>query len=424
MKVPHLLWLTGTATVCTSAAFGFVELGRGELLLATSARETYDSRVFGGANPEDDYIFTLEPRLLYQHYSGELKLDGLLGTRINRYSRLTELNSEDLESNVRLSLPSEAGTRVSGSLNVGYDERTEVNYDVNARVREKTFNSQLNGLVPLGLKTSLLLDGLFRHDQRNQFSDRETREGSAGFRYVDFLGGSAIDLLYRRLEVDTSGGNAWGIPLRQRSDMYTVALSRPLYHDIRGSVSYGYRVLHRSQAELAVLGPNDSSGSVFSVNLTGPFLPQTLFPKVETALSLGYQKAETPGINDKGGTRFYGTLHVGWHARERTEVAFDARRGRELSINDVTVETTSYTVNLRQGIGNFMHGTLLAGYEQRNYLTLGRTDNVTLAGATLSYRITKAWSADADYRFRGANSSFRNADYSRHVVMASLTYTF
>lgn len=424
MKVQHLLWLTGTATVCTSAAFGFVEIGRGELLLATSARVTYDSRVFGGLTPEDDYIFTLEPRLMYRHYSGTLKLDGLLGTRINRYSKLDELDSEDLMSNVRLSLPAEAGTRVSGSLNIGYDERTEVNYDVNARVREKAFDSRLSGVVPLGLKTSLVLDGGFRHDQRNEFSDRETRQGGAGFRYVNFLGGSAVDLLYRRLEVDTSGGNAWGIPLEQRSDFYTVAFSRPLYHDVRGSISYGYRVLHRSQAELAVLGPTSSSGSVFSVNLVGPFLPERLFPKLDSSLSLGYQKAETPGINDKGGTRFNGTLHVGWHARERTVVSFDARRGRELSINDITVETTSYTVNLRQGIGNFMHGSLMAGYEERHYLTLGRKDDVALAGASLSYRITKTWSAEADYRLRDASSGLGVADYARHVAAVSVTYTF
>lgn len=424
MKVSHLFWLTGAATVCASTAFGFAEIGRGELLLATSARAMYDSRVFGGTAPADDYIFTLEPRLLYRHDSGQLKLDGVLGTRINRYLDNTVLNSEDLETSLRLSLPRESAHLASGSFEAGYDERTEVNYDVNSRIREKTFQSRLDGEFPTGLKTSLLVGGVFRHDQRNQFSDRETREGRLGFRYLDFLGGSTFDVLYRRLEVDSSGGNALQIPIEQRSDIYSATLSRPIWHDVRGSVSYGYRRLHRSQAERAILGPDDSSGSLYSVNIVGPFLPATMFPKLDSSLTMGFQKAETPGINDKGGSRFYGGLHLGWHARERTELAFDARRGRELSVNDVTVETTSYNLNLRQGIGNFMSGTVTAGYEQRNFVTLGRKDDVVLAGASLAYRITKTWSADAAYRLRVSQSDSTTADYSRHLVILSLTYTF
>src|SRR5690606_7325725 len=113
----------------------------------------------------------------------------------------------------------------------------------------------------------------------------------------------------------------------------------PIYASIRGSVSYGYRTMRRSSAEI-FSAARRSAGSIFSVRLDGPFLPERIFPKVESSLTLGYQKAESPGINDTGGSRFVGSMHVSWQARERTRLFVDARRALELSINDLTVETT------------------------------------------------------------------------------------
>ncbi len=423
MKVHHLTALTGVALACSPLAFGFAEIGRGELLLSGTARELYDSRVFGGTSPGDDYIFTLEPKALYRHYAGELKLDSLLGVRLNRYASFTDLNSNDLEGDLKLYLPADTAAPVSGSFETSYDEHTEVNYDVNARIREKTFLSRLDAGIPVGLKMSLLLDGLFRHDNRNEFSNRQTRDGTIGLRYLDFAGGTAVQGQYRRLEVDTSGGNAWGIPLNQHSDTYTLIVSHPLYDQVVGSISYGYRVLDRSRAELQ-FGPIHSSGSVYSVNVNGPFLPASVFPKLESSAYLGYEKADTPGINDTGGSRLVGNLHLGWYARERTVVSVDAHRNRELSVNDLTVETTAFTATLRQGIGDFLHASITAGYERRDYRGVGRRDNVGLFGTSLDYHVTKYWSANAQYQLHAARSDAPTADYSRHLALVSVTYTF
>ena len=415
--------LSSAATLCATAAFGFTEIGRGELLLSTSARETYDSRVFGGVSGSDDYIFTLAPQLQYLHESCDLKLNGLAGVRVNRYANFSDLDSEDAEANVKLTLPPDTAALASGTFESSYNERTDVNYDVNRRIREKIFDARLDSLIPISLKTSLLLGGMYRHEVRNEFSDRNTREGTAGFRYMNFLGGSGFDLTYTRLDVDSSGGNFYLIPLSQQSDMVTATFSRPLYDEVRGSISYGYRWLRRSRAEVFGADPN-TAGSVLALNLDGPFLPPRLFPKLESSLSIGYQKSETPGINDLGGSRLIGTLHLAWHARERTEVLVDASRGRQLSVNDLTVLTTTGMLGIREHIGDFMTGTISGGYEQRDYVSLGRKDNVALGAASLNYRITKYWSADAEYRLRAANSTVTTADYSRHVVMVSATYTF
>ena len=160
------------------------------------------------------------------------------------------------------------------------------------------------------------------------------------------------------------------------------------------------------------------------MNLEGPFLPEAVFPKRETSLSLGYQKNETPGLNDRSSSRFVGSLHMAWHARERTRIFFDARRSLELSVNNLTVETTAYNVGVNQQVGNFTSVSLSGGYEQRDYKSLGRLDDVYVFQAGAHYRITRAWSASANYRLRDSQSNEAVADYSRHTVSVEGNYTF
>lgn len=423
MKVSTLLLIASSAVLGSSAAFGFTEIARGELILSTTARAAYDSRVFGGINPADDYIYTLDPRLLYRREAGQIKMEGMAGLRINRYEQFDELNSEDFVSSIKLRLPEEGATLASGVFEASYDEHTDVNYDVNKRLREKTFLARVDSVIPTSLKTSFLAGGSFRRDQRNEFSDQESRDGTIGFRYGNFLEGTALDLRYRRYEVETSGDNLWRIPIDQQSDIFAATLTRPLYHDVRASFTYGYRILNRSAAEIPG-GDTRSAGSLFGVTLTGPFLPQRMFPKVDSSLSLGYQKTETPGINDKGGTRFNGSLMVSWHARERTRLFVNARRAIELSVNDVTVETTGVNIGMQQAVGNFTALTISGGYEQRDYSTLGREDDVYLFEAGARYKITTKWSAAAQYSLRSSASSATIADYDRHVVAVSAIYAF
>ncbi len=423
MKVSHIVLLTSAATALTSSLFGFAEVARGEVLLSTTGRAMYDSRVFGGLTPADDYIFTLEPRLIYRREAGVLKLDSHAGVRFNRYEEFQELDSEDFFSSVRFSLPPGAGTRASGAFETSYDERTDVNYDVNARMREKTLHSRLNTLFPTGLKTSVALGGSFRKEDRNHFNDREIWEGTAAFRYTDFLGGSTFEARYRRLDVESTGVNFLGIPLDQKSDIYSVSLSRPLYHEVRGSISYGYRVLHRSRAEIAGQS-NRAAGSIFAVNIDGPFLPASRFPKVDSSLSFGYQEAETPGIADTGGSRFFGAARLGWHVRERTQLFVQARRALELSVDDLTIETTSGEIGISQQVGNFTSLVASVGYEERDYRTFSRQDEAFTAHAAANYRITKSWSAAANYRLRATDSNSTMANYDRHVFWVSATYMF
>lgn len=425
MKKLLPLILCGAAVfVAHSTAFAFADFARGGIVLSTTARATYDSRIFGGINSADDYIFTLEPRLIYRREAGQLKLDAEAGVRVNRYYDFNELNSDDFVASLTLRLPPEGATLASGTFESNYDEHTDVNYDVNRRIREKSFNNRFSADIPTGLKTVLLLSGSYRQEQRNQFPDRETWDGSVGYRYQNFLGGSAFDVRYRHLELDSTADDVFQTPLNQSSDYYSATFSRPLYHDVRGSITYGYRVLNRSDAEVARGVERRSAGSLFALNLVGPFLPESIFPKIESSLSLGYQKNETPGLNDTSSSRFVGSMHIAWAARERTRIFFDARRSLELSVNNLTVQTTAYNLGLSQRVGDFTSVSISGGYEERDYKGLGRLDDVYVFQAGARYQINRAWSASANYRLRDSQSNEAVADYARNSVSVEVNYTF
>lgn len=420
----HLIASAAVLVLGSSSAFGFARFARGEAVLSTTARASYDSRIFGGYDSADDYIFTLDPRVIYRREAGQVKLESNVGMRFNRYYEFDELNSEDLLASLKLQLPPGGSTRSSGLFETSYSENTDVNYDVNRRVREKTFLNRLSADIPTGLKTVLLLGGSFRREKRDEFSDRDTWDGSAGFRYQNFLGGSSFDVRYRHLELESTGNDPTDIPLEQSSDIYSATFTRPLYHDLRGSFTYGYRILDRSQREVLDGSDPRSAGSLFGINLTGPFLPKAMFPKLDTSLSLGYQKSETPGLNDRNASRFVGAMNINWQARERSRITFNVRRALELSVNNFTVETTGVTVGLTQAVGNFITTSFSTGYEQRDYGILGRNDDVYIAQASGRYSISRTWSTSATYSLRQSNSSVAIADYGRHYASLEINYTF
>lgn len=423
MKTSVLLVCAGLACAATPSAFAFAEIGRGELLLSTTARATYDSRVLGGLNPADDYIFTLHPEFQYVREAAVLKLRGTAGVHFNRYREFDQFDSEDADALISVTLPGDSGRKLHGSLTSSYREDTDVNYDVNTRIRTRSFLTRFDSTWMTGLKTNLKLDGSFRNDERNQFSDRETIEGSFAFNYLDFLRGTDLNLRYRHLDTETSGDNSIGTPLDQVLRTYSAGLSRPIYAQVRGTVTYGYRILTRSAAETAARETRDE-GSLYSVSLEGPFLSVTRFPKLESSLALSYHEADTPGINDTGTKRFMGAAQLAWHARERTRLSFNARRALELSINDITVETTSFSARVNQEIGTFVTASAGAGFEHRDFRGVRRSDDVYTFDAGVEYRATKAFATRANYRYRSTESSVTFADYGRHVASISASYTF
>lgn len=415
---------TCTALTLVPSALAFTEIERGELLLSTTASATYDSRVLGGASGADDMIFTLFPQLIYRRSeTAQLKLDAHAGVSVKRYYDLTQFNSEDVTSGINLRLPQGVGPRFSGSFKMSYDEHSDVNYDVNQRVRDKIFSTRLDTNFLAGLKTSFDFDAGLLQAHRNIYSDRDQWDAGLGFNYLDFLQGTALHVRYRHLDNETSGDNSFGVPLNQKLDTYSVGLSRPIYSDVKASVSYGYRILDRSRAE-TVTGETHYAGSFVSASLEGPFLPASRFPKLDSSLSLFYQSSDVPGINDNNTRRFGGAANLSWQARPNTKLSLNARRALELTIDDLTVESTSASFGVTEDIGHFIDAGATVGYDHRVYRGISRDDNVFFFQGRIGYRMTKYWSASGNYYYRNSDSSNAIANYQRHIVSVSANYTF
>lgn len=423
MKLTRLLALAVLAAGSLSRALGFAEFERGEFTLSTTARATYDSRVLGYAGSGDDYIFVLDPQLQYRREASQLKLDSYAGVRINRYADFTQFNSEDANAGIHLTVPPDVVALGSGHFATTYDERSDINYDVDQRLREKIFHSGGDAIIPIGLKLALLANGSYQHESRNVYSDRDIWDGGGGLRYSSFLGGTDLDLTYHHTKLDSSAIPNFSVPLHQDSDSASISVSRTIYDQVRGSISYGYRWLRRSRAEVLSGDPN-TSGSLFSVNLDGPFLPKSRFPKLESSLTLGYEKDAAPGINEVNSSHFVGAARLTWQAREPTKVFVSARRSTELSVNNLTVVSTSGSLGVTEQIGHFISSTVSAGYERRSTTMVGRTDDAFTASAAARYQITKYWMVAFDYQFRNTNSNYAPADFGRHVVSVSGNYTF
>lgn len=394
----------------------------GELLVSTIGSVTYDSRVDGGFDTSDDYIFSLQPLVHYRRDAAQIKLDAEAGVRFNRYVDHTQYDSDDIVSHVDLIFPPELGPRISGNLGFSYDENTTVNYDVNQRLHSKTLIAKARAVFVTGLKTDLTFDGIYTRMNRDTYGVLDHRNANLAFNYKDFLWRSDFSLQYRRLEARTERtlNNA---EIDQSSDTITAVFSRPIYDEVKGSISYGYRFLHRATDETASHERQDN-GSVLTLGLRGPFLPHVLFPKLDSILTVSYQKAETPGVNDTSGRRITGHLGLIWHAREMTTVSLRFDRSMQLSVNNFTTDTTRTYLDLEQKIGHFISGTASVGYEYNQYRPSLRNDDVYVVSIGGRYQATKAWRLGANYLFRDSQSSSYFSNYSRHVVSAYAAYTF
>ncbi len=424
IKSASTLLVLGSAFLvsASSTLHAFYEFGRGELLLSTTASATYDSRVNGGLNSEDDLIFSIYPEFRYLRDAAQIKLEGSAGVRVNRYLDYGEYDSEDIRTNLVVRFPPDIGPRVSGVARLAYNESVDINYDVNERISTDTFLAHGEATIVTGLKTSVDLSAIFTDTDRDIYGTMEHLNLNAGFNYRNFLGGSVASLRYRRLEASTQRTFS-ATEIDQNSDTFTVAFSRPVFGDVRGSISYGYRILRRDAAETTVRETEDN-GSIFTVGLEGPFLPRSKFPKLTSGLYFSYQRAETPGVNDVGGNRIAGRLNIRWQARETTQIGINAERNQVLSVNNLTTESTRIYLNLDQDIGHFVKGFARLGYEERDYRGLTRNDDVYIASIGASYRATRAWTMSGNYRFRDSHSTLSLADYARHLVTISANYTF
>ncbi len=420
----RLLLSSVLASLASSPVSAAIPVGRGEISASATAAVVHDSNLFGTADATADTSANLTPRLSYSKKSGLIEASANLGISFIRYFEHDELDAENLDTDATLEISPAARRNYSGLVSAAYRESSDVNLDVNARIDTRAVVLDAKTSLITGPRSQFAFNGNYADTQRSLASDQQILTTELIYAYSDFFYGNALRLAANYDTLSTSGENARGVALDQKSYSATAGLNRTLARDaVRFGFNYGYRVVTRSAEETA-MGTTRQSGSVLSALLEGPFLPRKYFPKVQSSLTLSYQDAATPGINDTGSKEIAGALRLAWDARERTRVRFSAQRTQRLAVNDLTVVSTSVQLGLDQTLRLNLTGTLTASYDWSSYDALARDDRTASFSGSLRYTVGRAWDARLSYFFQSVSSSQPTSTFDRHVATLSVSYQF
>jgi Putative beta-barrel porin 2 len=410
------------AAVLVQNAAGFTDIDHGALTLATTAAATYDSDIQGGPQADSDFIYSLYPDLLYKEDQSQLNVDAGAGVTFQRYQKYTQYNSNDPDAHLNMGIAPDQGLPVSGLFDTSYAQTDDVDYDLNTRVIAKTLSSNMNGLYAVGRQLSFGINGTYMRVDRGTFGTQLIDGEGASMNYSDFLNVVNVALQYNHLEANATSVEG-GPVLDQSSNSYSVMLSRPIYDEIKASATYGYRFLDRSPDETDTEEPN-ANGSFYSVSLDGPFLPPNAFPKLKSLLSVSYEQATTPGINDEGSNRLIALARLNWSATDTTTLGLTADHTQVLASNNLTVVSTDALADIGQDFGHFIHADVGGGYSRRDYVGINRTDNIGQGYARVHYKATKSFTVGIDYQIHATYSNIELASYTRNVARLFATYTF
>lgn len=423
------------ALFLTVNCFGFADFAGGGVTLETEGRVTYDSYLIGAKKPDDgDYYASLRPELKYLRKAGLAQMDGYLAITAIRYRDAKEFNSEDFSGGVHTELPVDEGSRISGNLNITYAESKAIDYTVLDRIPTKALSGSLNLNYKLGLKMGLSDSVDYTNTMRRRYSDQSTFSNNFSFNYSDFLNGSTMSLTHGYIRTTSSGENVLGDALDQNSNSLSASLSHPIIGQLIGEATYGYRILHRSAGE-TVVGQTTQKGSFYTLNLKGPFLPPSRFPKLQSSVSITYEEAKSPGINDLGQKTLTGNMSLSWAARERTQVAINANRSVDLSATDISVVNSQVNLSVQEKIGFATHLQGQLGYSWRDYRGVNRNDRTLDASLSLDHQLTHYWTTGASYTYQKNTTNAENSpsllayrmralNFDRHMISIYVTNVF
>ena len=397
-----------SASALPSTALAFAEVARGALTLTTTGSVAYDSNIVGNATGKGDTVFTLAPTLNYNRSAGLGTIDASAGVGINRYVELTTFDSEDINSSLRISLPTPEGAHQQGSFLAGYTDLSSIDETIGERIRSKTWQAGFSGTYRAGTRTDLRTNFNYADTIREAPNSAPTVPapltgvahdstvwgGGLGFDYTGFLGGFGLEGDYRYTDTQSTAASAGGSAINQGSNSVSSGLFYRFTSGLRASADAGYRWIDRSASETAS-GKTNSNGMTFGLKLEGPFLPASRFPKLKSSFSIGIEKGQSLGINDNGSTTVIGNLSLSWQARERTAFTFSASRTQGLSSTNQSSIVEAVQLGATQRIGERTTVSATLGQDWSSYVGTNRSDSHTRGGLNLSYVLNKNWRGGA-----------------------------
>ena len=409
------------------------QLGRGAVTAQISGSSTYDSNIQTASNGDSDLFFSLSPTVSYRRTDSLITSEATIRAGVDRYVNETRFDGENYNGTYSLSMPSSEERSYGFNFRTGYDEGASPDASLNSRVLSKTFSTSLSGNVTLNRVHDLQASANYSQTTRDQGNNQDIFDYGPSYSYR-FDSGMTAGASYRhsitQSEAATSSAAPANPSLDQVSDSVALNVTRPLYGDLTGRASLGYRWLDRGDRENTV-GLEDSDGYTMSIGLSGQFLPRKYFPKTTGFFNIGYEDSQSPGLNDDSPRRLIGSLSLTWEARDTTSVSLAFSRSQGLTATDETAVDNSVNLSVSQAVGHFVTCNFDVGYTQSEFDDSGfasvntqRSDDVYTAGIGIAYQINLSWSAGFNYRFVNSQSTLETGSYDRHTVKLSATYVF
>lgn len=358
-----------------AAAFGFVEIARGELILNTTLRGAYDSNVSARQDSASDVYVSLIPELQYLRRAGRGTIDARAGVDFTRFQDLSNEDHEDFYTSLDVTLPTHQDSPLSGGVRLAFTEHTGVNEFLNRRLKTENYLAEADLLYRVSERLSLRNSYGYNTQRSTEASNVESYHARFGAQH-EYSETLAFFSDYRIRRMTSSGrGN------QQRVDNLDHAIFVGAIGDI---------------------GPR----------LTG-------------TASAGVQRTNSRGPRGADANMIVAATEVAWEMRPRTDLTLTISRDMDVSPNDFTAEMFNTTLGIDHRIEPKIELTGYTGYSRFRFRGGdNRTDEGIHLGAGAQYNFSDYWDAGINYQFTNNDSNRAFADYSRHITSLSTRYSF
>ena len=418
---PHAL-----LALLPAVALAEIYTAGGKVDLNATLSETYDSNLSARSDAQGAYFTSLSPGASYVRDTSLLKTSAHIGMGIQRYFDHKEFNQETYQAGATLALEQGTLGNYSLSLGVNYSDGASANYDLGQRISSRSYGLTGSATVETSERTGLAFSSSLNRADTGLYGKQDTFSNSADFHFGPVMRDAQLFVTYSNSITKSSGKNELNVALDQSSNSLSVGIGKKLTEKLFGRVNAGYSWNSISNAEASYSGGN-TSGAVVSASLTGPFLPEKLFPKTTSSFSISYSDSVSRGLYDSGGKQLSGSLSLGWQARENTHLSFNTSRSRRLALNDRTVDTSDIGVAVSERLMNGLMLNASAGYNWSTYVSKinANTEGFNYsASASYSFGAKQNWSALLSYRYTSNSSAIAFRNLSHYTAVASISYSY
>jgi len=359
----------GTATLA-QAEYQIGDAGALAIGLDASVQST--DNVTMDSSADSDTITSILPTLNYKSDAGAMSIEAFVGQEIITYSDLSENDSEDFKSNIKLTFPDElAGENFSLVLEGGVNEFTRALTSDSVSGEGNVVSTEA---TDLSLQSRYFING-----------DTTLREGVSQLNQ----------------ESNTTG----------YADVDTLTIPVAVYYDLDESISIGFGYRNRSSdvGNQITSAKADSDDQAFFIGLENERSSIWSY-----ALELGFQQREfdNTAFNDQDG--LFASFMLNWQLSDMSELSAELSNEFGTSLANQSSETARAAVQLNHTFDERISAALGMSFEEVNYeqLSGSREDELFSSFLTLDYKLLEGkWVLRGSVSYDDSSSSAAAANY-------------